>query len=245
MLIEIAISATGYILLNQSLARTSDEFAFPLHFHRQLDKINLILVTMLLLIPTSSALLWLFIGILLAFLKVFPIILRHFLLQELKKTLLPFFDAIILGLHSGRSFRNSAFEAAEMQTPWVQIQLRDLMQSIVKTERAISTKSALLKDLREEFIKIDNSKNRCLEQVKALRREYKMKEDFRRRSVQVTQQIRMQAIIVTALYAALLCFVIVQFGFSLHQNVILFSLFLFVAGLLWVFSIGRRLKWKV
>jgi len=81
--------------------------------------------------------------------------------------------------------------------------------------------------------------------VKALRRQLKLMEDFRRRSGQVTEQMKMQALIVTALYLGLLFFVIKQFGFKNHQSLILISGFIFLIGLLWIFLIGRRMKWKV
>ena len=245
MLIKFLISLFGHLLISHSITRIAEEFAFPHRMIRLFELGNLFLIAVLLFLPSSSVMLWLLIGILLISLKFFPPILRFFLLRSLRRSLIPFFDAIILSLHAGRSFRTAVAEAIEMQTPWVKIQLHEMMMSIMKTETAINVKSALLKALQEEFAEIDRSKSRCLEQMMALRREYKMIEEFRRRSVQVTHQTRLQAIIVTALYAGLLSFVIVQFGFKDHRTVIFLSLLLFAGGLIWIFLMGKRLKWKV
>jgi hypothetical protein len=84
-----------------------------------------------------------------------------------------------------------------------------------------------------------------VDQLRALRKEIKMLEDFRRRSGQVTQQLKMQAIIVTALFSALLLFVIKQFGFQEHRNLIFCTSSTFILGLISIFWMGRRFKWKV
>jgi hypothetical protein len=108
-----------------------------------------------------------------------------------------------------------------------------------------SVKSLLIKDFQAELVQIDRSQNRVIDQVRALRRHLKIQENFRRRSMQVTQQIKMQAIIVTLLYLLLLSFVINQFGFTQNKNVILISGLIFTFGLIWIFKVGRRIKWKV
>ncbi|WII72733.1 hypothetical protein QJS83_02470 [Bdellovibrio sp. 22V] len=246
MLIVFSISLLGHALIHRTLMSMARDFAFSQHLVRSLLISNLAVICFL---TASSALspttLWLFIGILLITLKFFPQILRFFLLRRLRSALIPLLDCVILGLQTGKSFRSSLHAAIDMQSGWQRLQLVELFESLHVTQKEIAVESALLKDFREELIEIDRSQNRCVEQVRALRRELKMHEDFRRRSGQVTQQIKMQAIIVTALYLALFSFVIVQFGFVAHRFLILFSFFVFSAGLIWIFSVGRRLQWKV
>ena len=125
-------------------------------------------------------------------------------MRRLSSALIPLLDSVILGLQSGKSFRISLHTAIENQSGWRRNQLREIYNSLVTAENVIAVKSSLLKDLQTELGEIDRSQNRTVDQVKALRRHLKLQENFRRRSGQVTQQIKMQAIIVTALFVALL-----------------------------------------
>lgn len=245
LLIVFSISMLGHALVHRILSTMARDFAFSQQLVRLLSISNLVLICFITFSSTSATTCWLFIGILLITLKFFPNILRFFLLKRLRSALIPLLDCVILGLQTGKSFRLSLHSAIENQTGWVRLQLMEVFESLAMSENVIAMKSALLKDFREELLEIDRSQTRCVEQVRALRREYKMLEDFRRRSGQVTQQIKMQAIIVTALYLALLTFVIVQFGFKDHRNLILMSFIIFCGGLLWIFLAGRRMKWNV
>ncbi|MGZ3774903.1 MAG: hypothetical protein ACXVCY_01080 [Pseudobdellovibrionaceae bacterium] len=245
MLIVFSISLIGYALVRRILSSISREFAFSQQLIRSLSISNLVVVCIFTASGISAPTLWLFIGILLITLKFFPIFLRFFLLKRLRSSLIPFLDSVILGLQTGKSFRLSLIAATETQSGWVHHQVKEVVESLQMSENVTAMKTALLKDFQKELTEIDRSQTRCVDQVKALRRELKMHEDFRRRSGQVTQQIKMQAIIVTALYIALLAFVITQFGFNEHRHLILMSFLIFLAGLLWIFSVGRRMKWKV
>ncbi|MBV2167206.1 MAG: hypothetical protein KUL82_00755 [Bdellovibrio sp.] len=245
MLIVLSISLLGHALVHRILSSMAHEFAFSQHWVRAFSISNLVVICFFTASSGSSITLWLFIGILLITLKFFPTILRFFLIKRLRGALVPLLDCVILGVQSGKSFRISLHEAIEIQSGWVRRQLLELFESLSMSENVIAMKSALLKDFQQEIMEIDRSQSRCLEQVRALRRTLKMQENFRRRSGQVTQQIKMQAIIVTALFLGLLSFVIMQFGFKSHQYLIFLSFIFFFAGLVWIFSVGRRIKWKV
>lgn len=245
MLTIFSISMLGFLINHRILSSVAHDFAFSQHFVRSLLLSNLVVVGIILATASSATLLWLFIGILLITLKLFPLILRFFLTKKLRSQLIPLLDYTVLGLQSGKSFRSSLASAIENQHGWVRSQLREVFESLQISNCSIAVKSAVLKDFQQELLRIDQSKNRCVDQVKSLRQQLKMQENFRRRSGQVTQQIKMQAIIVTALYVALFVFVILQFGFKAHQNLILASLLIFVCGLCAIFLIGKGMKWKV
>lgn|GEM_PF-1474625 len=246
MLILFLVSLLGHALVHRTISAVAREFAFSQHLIRTLSLMNLAVICFITACSASApATLWLFIGILWITLKFFPPILRFFLLKRLRSALIPLLDCVLLGVQTGKSFRSSLHAAIELQTGWVRHQLLELYESLQMSENVIAMKSALLKDFQAEIIAIDRSSSRCAEQVRALRRELKMQEDFRRRSGQVTQQIKMQAIIVTALYGALLAFVIAHFGFEKHRSLVLTSFIMFAGGLVWIFLAGRRMKWKV
>lgn len=245
MLIQFLISVIGFMFAHRILANIVTEFALTQKIFVLLHLCCVVILALALFFITSPITLWILIGILLITLKFFPTFLRFFLLKRLSQALIPFFDHVILALQAGKSFRQAMNSAIDAQAGWQRNQLRDLYNSITTSEVQIVLRSALLKALQAELVEIDRSQNRCVDQVKALRRQLKLVEDFRRRSGQATEQMKMQAIIVTALYVGLLFFVIKQFGFKNHLPLISFSLFIFVAGLLWIFLIGRRMKWKV
>lgn len=245
LFIFFSISSLGYALVHRFFSSMAREFAFSQQLVRYFSISNLVVISILTASSVSAPTLWLFIGILLITLKFFPNILRFFLIKRLRSALIPFLDCVILGLQSGKSFRLSLIGAIDTHSGWVHHQLKEVVESIQMSENVTAMKSALLKDFQRELLEIDRSQTRCVDQVKSLRRELKMQEDFRRRSGQVTQQIKMQAIIVTALYVALLSFVITQFGFQEHKNLVLMSFLIFLGGLIWIFSMGRRMKWKV
>lgn len=246
MFIFFLVSLVGHALVHRSFLSMAREFALSHQLIRSITIINfcVIIVISIITAPTHSTL-WISIGILLITLKFFPHILRLLLVAKLRTALIPFLDCVILNLQAGKSFRFSLQLSVEMQSGWVRHQLAEVCESLQMSKNVIAMKSALLKDLRDELVEIDQSQVRCVEQVRALRRSLKMQEGFRRRSGQVTQQIKMQAIIVTLLFFMLLGFVIMQFGFKAHSTWIFLSSIIFLIGLTWIFLMGRRMKWTV
>lgn len=244
-MIVFTISMLGHTFAHRIFAQMARDFAFSPLLLRKLIVINLILITFFVMISDSTTSLWLFIGILLITLKFFPALLRFFLLRRLQNALIPLLDMVLLGLQSGKSFRAALRFAVENQRGWMRHQFMEIYESLMLAENVIVMKSALLEDLRRELAEIDRSKNRTIDQLRALRREIKMLQNFRRRSGQVSQQIKMQAIIVTVLFLSLNLFVIRQFGFAENKNLILGSSLVFGIGLGAIFWMGRSFKWKV
>jgi hypothetical protein len=189
--------------------------------------------------------LWLFIGIILLSLNFFPEILRRALTRELKKQILPLTDQILLGLQTGQSFRTAWLQALQNQPSWLRRQHLEIYNSVTMSRHTGGLRSHFLGEIRAEFAEMDRANSKVTEHVRAFRRQMRMEEDFRRRSGQVGQQIRLQAIIVTFLYLALLGYVVSQFGFFAHLQLILISNALFAAGLTLIFTFGRKLKWKL
>ncbi len=145
----------------------------------------------------------------------------------------------------GKSFRFALKIVAEKTLGWMGHQLKIIVQNLEKEEFIGHSKSPSVADFERMISAIDKSNSKNLDRVLGLRNHYKMLQNFRRRSGQVSAQIRMQAIIVTILYLSLLTFVIVQFGFLKQQKLIFCSISMFLLGLFVIFYVGRKLKWKV
>ncbi|MFS4458829.1 hypothetical protein [Bdellovibrio sp. HCB2-146] len=245
MFLLFTVSMIGYAFVHRIYREIIAEFALSDQSMHVLCIYLIVVGVFAATFHASPLSLWIFIGILLISLKFFPTILRFFLLRRLRSALIPLLDGIILGVQAGKSFRSALHSSIELQRGWVRNQLRELQSLLLSSEQEHALKSALLKDFMAELVEIDRSQSRCADQLRALRGHLKIQEDFRRRSGQLTQQIKMQAIIVTLLFLGLLSFVIAQFGWHAHQKLIMGSVILFLAGLFWIFNAGRRMKWKV
>lgn len=246
LLFSFLVSLFGYWIAIRTISQVATEFSIPFRRQQLVSAFVMVVIVVLMGSTKSSSLtLWLFIGILLTSLKFFPIILRIFLNHRIRKVLIPYLDLVILNIQSGKSMHVSMREATEIQEGWIKNQLKEVHLYVFAEDASPPAKSALLKRFSTELHRIAHSQSKYFEQLKALRRELKMQEDFRRRSGQVTQQLKAQAIIVTALYLALLSFIILQFGFFENRKLILLSVIVFKIGLFWMFMIGRRMKWKV
>ncbi len=171
--------------------------------------------------------------------------LQTHLESQLQRIVVPFLDHAILSIQSGNPLRNSVKESANSFVGWKKYELLKACSSLILSSEEINLQSDVLRRLFDEIGWIDRGRNKTLEQLRSLRWHYKVQEDFRRRSGQISQQTRIQAVIMTILYISLLLFNGFEFGFKEQLTLILFSVALFTTGLVLVFSIGRRLKWKV
>lgn len=186
---------------------------------------------------------WHFILFLLLFLS--PKAIELFLEGKLRNSAVIFLDQIILTVQAGASLRTAIKYATDQETGWRHHELLKAYSSLILADEPVPLRSDFLQELFSELRWIDQTRARVLEQIKSLRWHYKVQEDFRRKSGQVSQQSRIQAIVVSILYVALLIFNVYHFGFFKNMKLIGVSFCLFTAGLILVFAIGRRIKWKV
>lgn len=246
MLIGFMLSASGFLIVARIFQSFADKFSFSKRLSTFFSTfLAVVMLGSYFFLHTRLLVLWLFIGIILISLNFFPEILQMLLIRELKKQILPLMDQLLLGLQTGNSFRTSLLQAIHNQPTWLRQQHLEIYNSIVMNRASSGLHSRFLDEIRAEFAEMDRASSKVIEHARAFRRQIKMEEDFRRRSGQVTQQIRLQAIIVTFLYLALLVYVISQFGFFAHLHLILLSSALFTLGLVIIFVFGRRLKWKL
>lgn len=165
--------------------------------------------------------------------------------SQLQRIIVPFLDHTILSIQMGIPLRNAVQESAHRFNGWKKYELLKACSSLILSSEEINLQSSVLRRLFDEIGWIDRGRNKTLEQLKSIRWHYKVQEDFRRRSGQISQQTRIQATIMTILYLALLLFNGLEFGFREQAALILFSIALFTSGLILIFTLGRRLKWKV
>jgi hypothetical protein len=96
-----------------------------------------------------------------------------------------------------------------------------------------------------ELRTILTSSSRVIEQIQSLRDGFKIQFMFRHKSNQITQQIKAQALVAGCIY--LLIFMVSYSNLGLRSYPVLMacSALMFVSGLILVFKLGGRIKWKI
>lgn len=177
-----------------------------------------------------------------------PFLFEKYIDRKIRDFTVPFLDQIILVIQAGRPLRMAIKEIVDrdlLSQGWRGHELSKAYSAFILSSGPAKLHSSHLQKLFEELHYIDNNRSRTLEQLRSLRWHYQIHENFRRRSGQVGQQSRIQAVVVSILYVGLLLFNTYHFGFSQNLSLTLVSLGLFVVGLIMIFVLGRRLRWKV
>ena len=235
----------GYIIKIRLISALFSRFNFEKNIQTKTFFVILILDLIIQAFISSGGILWCYQITSVITLLFIPSCLESLLESQLQRIVVPFLDHTILSVQTGISLRNSVKESANRFDGWKKYELLKACSSLILSSEEINLKSGVLRHLFDEIGWIDRGRNTTLEQLKSLRWHFKVQEDFRRRSGQISQQTRIQAVIMTILYLSLLIFNGFEFGFKEQIGLMLFSGTLFIAGLILVFTIGRRLKWKV
>lgn len=243
MNVSILLTSLGFVFAHRILRSSLQKIGLSnLHTRIFLVLAALMIVFFIILAPHPS-LLWIFFGTLFILLKLLPQLFSRYQEKLIQSHTLRMLDHLILSVQSGHSLRASLAMLSRQEPSLLRVSWENLVHAIAVENSPASLKSPSLKKLFGELSRIEKSQAKCVDQLRSLRRNLKTLEDFRRRSGQVSLQIRMQAAISTLLFAGLLLFMITQFGFYQHQTLILVSGTLFFIGVVTVFVIGRRLQW--
>ncbi len=165
--------------------------------------------------------------------------------RRFQRSFLTFLNQIILNMNAGNSFRQSFEQTKRRCDPVTQAKLSEIMGFVAFSQQAsqISTQP-FLREIVDELKIVDQQPHRALHRLRTLRRKMKQVEDFRRKSGQVTQQLRAQALILSLLYLGLAIFMSLEFDLLNHLKMIAWSAGLFSAGSLLLLNTGKRFRWK-
>ncbi|WP_413289385.1 hypothetical protein [Bdellovibrio sp. HCB337] len=244
MILSILLTSVGIAFAHRILGASLQKVGF-LNLHA---RIFLVLAALMIFFfatkgphPTH---LWVFFGTVFILLKLLPYFFSRYQEKLIHAHTLRVLDHLILGVQSGQSLRASLMMLASQESSLLRVSWENLTHAICFENSSAGLKSPALKNLFEELHRIERSQSKCGEQMRSLRKNLKTLEDFRRRSGQVSLQIRMQAAISALLYVGLLLFMLTQFGFYQHRTIIIISGTLFFVGMVTVFVIGRRIQWN-
>ncbi len=177
---------------------------------------------------------------------IFIAFLKRYRSQKFEERFEEILGLMILKMKSGKAFR-SAFSEVISESPYgIQRILIDIRDVVVFSQLKNSVKlSAFIKLILIEFVQADQAPHAALKRLVSFRDRLKIQTDFRRKSGQVMQQIRIQSLILSGVYFALFIFVIKRFGFESNHQMILLSVSLFLTGIAFIFYRGNKIKWKI
>ncbi len=170
-----------------------------------------------------------------------PLIKKHSE-SKLRDQIPLFLDFLILEMQSGRSFRGAFASVVEAQKGWIRFQLREILEMLLNKDRTSELDSNILKEFYHELFEIDRTQVSPLEQVRHYRAQVRSQTFFRQKSRLLTQQVRLQTYLLSAMYIAILLFDLFKYGFYQNQKLFTASIILFLSGSVWILKKGRDVK---
>lgn len=171
----------------------------------------------------------------------------HFLEQKMLNQVHHSLKNVILQMKLGCGFRKSLelslhYESSRFMQNW----LRKLHDNVVFTQHKTPVfKSQMLIKLISELQRVDQEPNSSLKRLENLYLWLKIQSEFRRKSGKVLSQIRIQSVLITVIYFALVFFVSQFLGFHQVMRFFPVSFALMGTGVFSVFMLGRRMKWTL
>lgn len=156
-----------------------------------------------------------------------------------------FLNALIAQVKMGESFR-SAFKKAMETLPNIQFKnyFTEILETILfsKALRQEFQFSPLQQMIRE--LKQADQSAQCLGYLENLRHQVRVRSVFRKKVQSALLQIRLQSFVLLVLYSGLFIFVLHKYGLK-YIKILLFSLFLFLCGLISLLQCGKKVKWTI
>jgi Flp pilus assembly protein TadB len=186
------------------------------------------------------------------FVILFLVPLMFFHLQELKRktdfenNIVSFLDSIVIRLRSGHSLKDSVQELGQVYRGPSRFYFQEIASLLnFSSLPRKGSKDDLFEETLRELVDIHKTTHKSVDKIKAFRRKIKTEQDFRRKSRQVTVQVRAQSAILGILFLGLLTYSIASYDFVVIQKMVFVSTGLFVLGLFLNLKIAKRFRWKV
>ncbi len=146
----------------------------------------------------------------------------------------------------GHSFRQSILVSNEQNSGDFKTKVQKIYNIVCfSPQDNYFNPDSFVSEVVNEFIKIDKSPHLALKVLLNLKNKLLIESDFRRRSGKILYQVQIQSLVIGVLYFALMFFVINQYGWAENKRVILFSISLFLIGLVTLIKLGRSFKWNI
>lgn len=246
MFVILLISIFGYFIQKHECEEIFSDFGLRKSLTVKIQ-VSLILINLIsiLLLNNFTICLWIFNLFLILILKIMPTIIKSLFENSFRGDLIHFLDFLVLNLQSGMSLKSSLVLASNGFSGWRKTQFQILINHLHFQSKSPKFYSQILKNFYFELQLIEKSQNKMIDQIKSYRRQLKLEQDLRHKSRQLTLNLKIQSMIMSIMYLGVLIFIFSTFDTSKTKNWILISLILFLIGIIFVFTIGKRMKWKV
>lgn len=211
--------------------------------HRSRVVIAAIFVTGALSISREPLIPWLLIGASALILSCIERFFRPDADKILRNHLQTLLDRLILSMKAGRPLKISLREAARELSPAAAAkvsEIADRFELAGKEDGLTATAVEILRGLRSASM----GSAKTVERLESWRHSVRLREEFRRRSGQVTLQIRVQAGLSLALFLPVFFWNLVSGGSAALIRCAIASL-LFLLAQIWIHVSFRRFKWTI
>lgn len=186
----------------------------------------------------------LYIGIFLIALIFFQKILSFFIKKTLEQRFIQLINELILLMKTGKSAQASLKISYSQLSEWEKIVFKPILFCFEPEISSIYSTHERYKFYFEELRFVLNSSTKVIDQLVSFREGLKIQRNLRHKSVQVTKQIRAQAIVALFIYCGIFTLSWSHFHLAQESSLIFISLSLFLVGEALVFIIGGSIKWK-
>lgn len=169
--------------------------------------------------------------------------------QQLRKELPTFLTLVVLKMKSGSGFKSSYQSALDDMSSGVKDLLLQALPNVTFSQQKQDVKESqygpLFVDFQQFLFCLDPSSYQVTQQVEGFRRRLLLLEKLRRKSGQASGQAVIQSSLLTLLYGLLFVYSMKKYGFSAYPRLFLFSMGLFLIGLLIMVQLGQISRWKI
>lgn len=157
--------------------------------------------------------------------------------------------SIILHMKLGQSFRQALRSSILQAKHKHRSFLQSIYEHVAFSQQEFGSKTVLkggeYTEICAEFVKIDSSTHKTIEKVENFRRRLMIIEKFRRRSGRIRGQINLQMVLMSLIYAGIFAINHWMFTLNDYKGMIVLSLAFYLAGMITVFCIGKRIQWNI
>jgi len=166
--------------------------------------------------------------------------------REFKRECASLLSVVTLKMKSGRAFRHSLDEAIAESDARVRAKFTAIASNVAFSQQRTGMPiDSFVREFVEELAHIDRQPHLAIRRLETYRDKIEIEEDFRRRSGQVLARLRAQSLVMCGLYLAVAAFMISKFGWRANSRLFALATVSFMLGAIWLWSGGRKLKWKV
>lgn len=154
-------------------------------------------------------------------------------------------ESVILQIRVGNSPQKSVFSVYQQLKPLEKIFFEPFSYIFSEQFSEKSIRCSFTTDYFKELKFILCSQSRVIDQLLSFKDGLKVQENFRRRSMQVTLQVRAQAVVTFFVYVLMFALSYSHLGLASHPFIMIISAVMFLCGVIAIFYMGRKIKWQI